>query len=334
MRPNYLLLNHASKQIAKIDSAISLCRFQLRTNSYTIWYSVLYKPHLRLDESLQLAKPWINYGFFRQPIRCFAGHNKWSKIRHKKGANDAARAKQHTKAARAIEVASRKCNGDLENFELQSAISLAKSVQLPKDRILAAVERGSTVGKGNANEMQVMRYDAQISLLHEDDLSYNVALILLTMTDNKNRTFGRLRGTLGKSGGELRPTGEHDWMFEQVGIVVVDCQPIYSEDEILEKVMECTIEIGVIEVEFVTEKDDNDVKVCKIVVTCIPSSLHAVVRALQEENFELGQFDIQYQLKDHEIHSVSSPSSKILQVIELLEDDEEVISVYHNAKLE
>ena len=72
-------------------------------------------------------------------IRKFAGHNKWSKIRHKKGAKDVSRAKEFAKATRAIRAAARLANGDLSNLTLQSAVSRAKSLQVPKDRILDAI---------------------------------------------------------------------------------------------------------------------------------------------------------------------------------------------------
>jgi transcriptional/translational regulatory protein YebC/TACO1 len=280
-------------------------------------------------------------------IRWFAGHNKWSKIKHKKGANDAARAKQHAKASKAIQVASRNCNGDMENLELQSAISSAKSVQLPKDRITAAVDRGTSSHKdsSNADQMHVLRYDAQVSIKDEDGHSHKVAFIIMTLTDNRNRTFGRLRGIMSKNEGEMIPTGQHDWMFEQVGIVIIECNATHNtaedEDETLEKVMDCTLEQGATDVEWLQsedegegENDDSDgSKSSSLVVTCIPSSLHAVLQSLQKEGFELSQFGIHYQLKEADVHCVPLPVPLLQHMVDTLDDDEEVTNVYHNAQL-
>ena len=95
--------------------------------------------------------------------RHMAGHNKWSKIKRKKGANDEARAKQHSKAARAIEAASRACQGDKSDMRLQSTISAARAVQLPKERMERAIERGANPQmKTEGEEFVTRRYDGMV----------------------------------------------------------------------------------------------------------------------------------------------------------------------------
>ena len=136
--------------------------------------------------------------------RYFAGHNKWSKIKRKKGANDVARAKAHTRVSRAIEVASRSCQGDMADIHLQSAISAARGVQLPKERIEKAVERGANPHmKSEGEEYVERRYDGMIPTLS----SGKIAVIIETLTENKNRTAANIRNIVTtKAGGELLHT--------------------------------------------------------------------------------------------------------------------------------
>ena len=144
-----------------------------------------------------------------------AGHNKWSKIKRKKAANDVARARDHTKAARAIEVASRSCQGDMADISLQSAVAAARAVQLPKERIEKAIERGANPNA--KDELSVIRrYDGMVP-----GSNGKVAVIIETLTENKNRTAANVRHLVTKVGGELLPTGANDWLFEHVGVVCV-----------------------------------------------------------------------------------------------------------------
>lgn len=102
-----------------------------------------------------LPRLWLH-----QQQRCMAGHNKWSKIKRKKGVKDQARSTGFSKASRAITAAARTCDGDMSNLQLQSAIAHAKSIQLPKARIQDAIEKHQN-SKGQA-ELLNMRYDCMM----------------------------------------------------------------------------------------------------------------------------------------------------------------------------
>jgi transcriptional/translational regulatory protein YebC/TACO1 len=140
-----------------------------------------------------------------------AGHNKWSKIKHKKGAKDVARSGLFAKASRAIIVASKACRGDMANLQLQSAIQHAKAIQLPKDRIQDAINKHEEKGK-EGHAFQNMRYDAMLTLG-----GTKVACILTALTDNRNRTASHVRATVVRAGGELLASASHDYLFRMWG---------------------------------------------------------------------------------------------------------------------
>jgi transcriptional/translational regulatory protein YebC/TACO1 len=113
-----------------------------------------------LDQATKVGGKWS-----AEAMRTFAGHNKWSKIRHKKGAKDKARASLLGKALRAITAATLDCGGDLSNLRLQSCIAHAnaKAVQLPKDRIDDAIQK-AVARDNNLDRMEIVRYDAMIQV--------------------------------------------------------------------------------------------------------------------------------------------------------------------------
>ena len=123
--------------------------------------------------------------------RYLAGHNKWSKIRHKKGANDAARARAHSRAARSVEAASRRCGGDLDDVGLQSSLAAARAVRLPRDRIDRAVLRGADPSaRTDGKVYERVRYDGMVSAGET-----RVAVIIEALTDSRNRTAASVRNS-------------------------------------------------------------------------------------------------------------------------------------------
>ncbi len=198
-----------------------------------------------------------------------AGHNKWSKIRHKKGANDVARAREHSRVARAIKVASRACQGDMADIHLQSAISAARAVQLPKERMEKAVERGANPHmKTEGEEYVVRRYDGMIPTGN----SGKVAVIVETLTENRNRTAANVRHLVTKIGGELLPTGANEWLFEHAGLIWIS-NFMNNHDDVVDDrdadrssqgaevdkdaLLECALESGATDVDFVLNAIDD-----------------------------------------------------------------------------
>ena len=265
-------------------------------------------------------------------IRSMAGHNKWSKIKRKKGAKDASRALRFSKATRAIRAASRACNGDMSNLHLQSTIAAAKAMQVPKDRIKDAIAGQGGVGTG---DYTTIRYDGYVSCN-----GTKIALIVMTLTDNRNRTAANVRAIMAKAGGEMLRTGSHDFLFEHIGIVSVtqnkhtgDEQQ--KESEWTEKEEEALFEYALdhakaIDVEFHQSEEDNKVYG---IVKCEPSDLYPCVSALRDAGYTTEEFESTY-LPNEPMPTLSDNEEidSLDILLNKLDQDDDVTVVFHNAK--
>lgn len=131
-----------------------------------------------------------------------SGHNKWSKIKHKKAATDAAKSKVFGKMARLITVESKKANGDITAPGLMTAIERAKAVSMPKDNINRAVAKGSSSDAAAMEEVVYETYGPS-----------GIAIIIDALTDNRNRTAAEMKHLLSKNGYELAAQGSASWAF-------------------------------------------------------------------------------------------------------------------------
>lgn len=157
-----------------------------------------------------------------------SGHSKWSSIKHKKAATDAKRGKLFTRYIREITFAAKAGGGDPEsNSALRHAIDGAKSVNMPSDNIKKAIQRGT-------GEIEGVSYD-QIS--YEGYGPGGVAVLVETLTDNKNRTVAEVRHAFVKYNGNLGENGCVAWMFSRKGMIIVE-QSAIEEDELMEIVLE------------------------------------------------------------------------------------------------
>src|SRR3982074_948925 len=157
-----------------------------------------------------------------------SGHSKWHSIKHKKGALDAKRGKLFTKFIKEITVAARSGGGDAEgNARLRKAVLDAKAGNMPNDTIERAIRRGTGEEEGvNYEEITYEGYGPR-----------GVALLIESMTDNRNRTVAEIRHALSKNGGNLGGAGSVSWMFEKKGYIVVD-KTAKPEDELFELAIE------------------------------------------------------------------------------------------------
>lgn len=157
-----------------------------------------------------------------------SGHSKWANIKHRKGAQDALRARQFTKCGRELVVAAKAGGGDPEsNARLRAAISAARDVNMPKDRIEAAIKKG--LGEGGADTFE--------EVIYEGYGPGGVAVHVSVLTDNRNRTASEMRFLFGKHGGELGTPGSVAWMFERKGYIEVLAEGV-DEDQLMEIVLE------------------------------------------------------------------------------------------------
>jgi len=257
-----------------------------------------------------------------------AGHNKWSKIRHKKGANDVKKALILGKASKSITICSKECKGDRSDMRLQAAVQHAKSVQLPRDRIEEAIEKGTRGKNGGDDDFFPLRFDAMMKLENNvdsnnhinsnDGNSVQVACIITALSDNRNRTTQHVRHLVNKFGGEFLPTDHLNYLFHHVGYILVEIATTNGDKDdeemvllLEEELMECALEAGAINVEPATEdtnesesdqqntstttdnnnNNNNTLTTTKFVVTTEEKNLWQVVRALRGDT-STGTIDV------------------------------------------
>ena len=161
-----------------------------------------------------------------------SGHSKWHSIKHKKGAADAKRGKIFTRLIREITVAAREAGGDPDmNPRLRKAVSDAKAANMPNDNIERAIRRGT--GEEEGVDYEEITYEAYGP--------GGVAVLIETMTDNRNRTVAELRHLLSKNSGNLGEAGSVGWLFDRKGYIVVD-KNAKSEEELFELAIEAGAE--------------------------------------------------------------------------------------------
>ena len=156
-----------------------------------------------------------------------AGHNKWSKIKHKKAVTDAQKSKVFSKLAKLIASESKKAQGDINSPGLRAVIEKARSANMPKDNIERAVAKGAGAGAGADEEV-----------IYETYGPAGVAIIIFALTDNKNRTTPEIKHILNKRGFELASQGSATWAFTKEGMEYVPNTFVKVEGEDAEKLQE------------------------------------------------------------------------------------------------
>jgi YebC/PmpR family DNA-binding regulatory protein len=240
-----------------------------------------------------------------------AGHSKWANTKHRKGRQDAKKAKIFTKLARSITVASREGGQDSEyNTALANAIEKAKAENMPNDNIDRAVKKGA--GGDNSESFE--------TIVYEGYGPNGTAFIVSCLTDNKYRTAADVRYYFSKYGGNLGSTGCVSYLFDKLGIIALELDESADEDEIMMEAL---------------ENGADDVKIEDGIAEIITSP----------ENFS--EVNNTYKNTDHKILgaeismipqtevSVADEDSikKILKIIDLLEDNDDVQEIYHNCNL-
>jgi len=235
-----------------------------------------------------------------------AGHSKWANIRHRKGRQDARRSKIWSKCSRAIIVAAKAGGGDPGmNLNLRYAIDEAKAQNMPKDTITKAIEKGAGGGEGSDYE----------EILYEGYGPGGVAIMLEILTDNRNRTAGELRKVFEKGGGNLGATGCVAYNFEKKGELYVEKA---KADE--DKLMELALEAGAEDIQ-----DDGE---AWYIITD-PAGFIAVKDALETAGIEPASAAISM-IAGTTVQCVGKDAQKVLNLIEILEDNDDVQKVHAN----
>lgn len=235
-----------------------------------------------------------------------SGHSKWSTIKRQKGATDAKRGQLFTKLAREITVAARTGVPDPEaNAALRIAVQKARKENMPKDNIDRAIARASGSEGGAQYE----------EIFYEGYGPGGTALMIATMTDNRNRTVGELRAVLVRAGGTLGENGSVSWMFDQTGQIVL---PLNGTDP--EELALVAIDAGASDVQY----DDESIE-----IYTEPSDLHKVSEQLTAGGLEPESVELIMKAKDL-IAPDQDVAVKALRLLEKLEDLDDVQTVYSN----
>lgn len=239
-----------------------------------------------------------------------SGHSKWHNIAQKKGKADAARANVFTKIGREIAIAVKNGGPDpASNSELRNVIAKAKAANMPNDNINRSIKKASgELGSINYEEITYEGYGVG-----------GVACIVETLTDNKNRTAGDVRHAFDKFGGSLGNTGCVSYMFHKKGqIIVAKCDA--EEDDLMMAAMDAGAED--------INTDDDEV----FIVYTAPESFSDVREAFENAGIKMVAADITM-IADVNAKPDEHQQETLLKMIDLLEDNDDVQNVYHNAEI-
>lgn len=235
-----------------------------------------------------------------------SGHSKWHSIKHKKGAADAKRGKIFTRLTREITVAARDGGGDVDmNARLRKAVSDAKAANMPKDKIDRAIKSGT-------GELEGVSYD---EITYEAYGPGGVAIMIETMTDNRNRTVADLRHLLSKNNGNLGEAGSVAYMFDRKGYIVVNKEQ-KSEDELFEIVIEAGAE---------DMKDDGD----NFEIFTEQTNFEAVKTAIENAGIEPEVAEISM-IPQTYIKVEGNEAQQMLKLYDAIDDYDDVQNVYAN----
>lgn len=235
-----------------------------------------------------------------------SGHSKWSTIKHKKGALDAARGKIFQKLAKEIYVAASSGDPDpVNNSTLRMVIEKARSQNMPKDNIQKAIDKAK--GAGSGENYEALRYEGYGPS--------GIAFMVDCLTDNRNRTASDVRTAFTKRGGNLGTDGSVSYMFKRKGVIVIP--NTYDEDEMMMIALDNGAE------DFKVEADSYE-------ITTEPDDFINVKEALTTSG--VGEFlvsEVTY-VADNLIEVDDATREKVEKLIEVLEDLDDVQEIYHN----
>ena len=240
-----------------------------------------------------------------------SGHSKWANIKNKKGKADAARGSVFTKIGREIAVAVKAGGADPNsNSKLRDVIAKAKQNNMPNDNIMRSIKKAS-------GELNTVNYE---DMQYEGYAAGGVAVIVEALTDNKNRTAGDVRHAFDKCNGSLGSTGCVSYLFKKKGLVVVEAGKGMSEDD----VMMLALDAGA---DDVVPADDNMYE-----IYTLPQDAGSVKESLEKNGLTIVEFEVGFYPDDY----VTPPEEAIPMIeklIGMLEENDDVQNVYHNANL-
>ncbi|MGI5895716.1 MAG: YebC/PmpR family DNA-binding transcriptional regulator [Oscillospiraceae bacterium] len=236
-----------------------------------------------------------------------SGHSKWNNIKRKKEKTDAQKAKIFTKIGREITVAVKEGGADPNsNGKLRDLIAKAKSNNVPNDNIDRIIKKAA--GSGDKNDFE--------SIVYEGYGPNGVAVIVETLTDNRNRTASDVRHYFDKFGGNLGTSGCVSFMFSEKGIIVME-NTFTDEEKLMEDIME-------------SGADDYNIDEEEIEITTDPASFREVRDALEEMGYTFASADVEMVPSTYVTLTDPDHILKMNLLLEHLEDNDDVQNVYHN----
>ena len=236
-----------------------------------------------------------------------SGHSKWSTIKRQKGVTDAKRGALFTKVAREISVAARQGGGDPDaNYRLRLAMDKARSVNMPLDNIKRAIEKATGGGEGEQFE----------EVVYEGYGPGGVALLVETLTDNRNRTAQDVRHAFTRNNGNLGETGSTAWMFSRKGVILIEKADAPDEDRLLE----LGLEAGA---------DDLGDAEDTWEITTEPSAFRPVRDAFQAEGIPMVTAELTM-VPQSTVPVDGAQARAVLNLLEALEELDDVQAVYAN----
>lgn len=237
-----------------------------------------------------------------------AGHSKWANIKHRKGKQDAKRAKMFTKLTRAIIVAAREGGADPEyNTALKNAIEKAKAANMPNDNIERAIKKG-------AGELDGVNYE---EITYEGYGPGGIAVLVEVLTDNRNRTASDIRHYFSKFGGNLGSTGCVSFMFDRKGVLIIEKEDGIDEEELMMQAIEAGAE------DFITEEEYFE-------ITTSPEDFASVRDSLKEAGYNFTTAEISFIPQNTSKLTDEDDIKNMTKLIDALEDNDDVQNVYHN----
>ena len=238
-----------------------------------------------------------------------SGHSKWHNIQNKKGKADAKRGKIFTKIGRELMIAVKNGGPDPDNNpKLRDAIAKAKAANMPNDTVQRSIKKAS-------GELSAVDYER---IVYEGYGPSGVAVIVDTLTDNKNRSAGNVRSAFTKGGGNMGTTGCVGFMFQEKGEIVIEKGDL-DEEELMMMALDAGAE------DF--NSDEEDV----FIITTAPEDFGTVREALEAEGLEFLEAAVKM-IPDTYTEIDEDAAKKFQKMLDLLEDDDDVQEVYHNAE--
>jgi YebC/PmpR family DNA-binding regulatory protein len=234
-----------------------------------------------------------------------SGHNKWSKIKHKKAKEDSKRGKAFTRLIKEITVVARQGGGSVDgNARLRTLVEKAREINMPQDNIVRAIKKGT-------GELPGVNYEAST---YEGYGPGGIAILVETLSDNKNRTVADTRHIFSKHGGNLGETGSVNWMFKHMG--VIEATGDISEDALIEALLD----FNIIDI----KKDENHFS-----IITDTKSVDTVKQAVKNTGLQVESAESEW-VAQNPVEVTEDQANKAVALLSALEDHDDVQNVYTN----